>query len=397
MTGNLSLYVHYPFCLSKCPYCDFNSYRLSGDIDLNEFLKAYLREIEYYSNILPDRTIDTIFFGGGTPSLMTLDFLGAILDKIRSAFTISENVEISLEANPMSCEISKFREFRLLGINRLSIGVQSLENRRLKFLGRIHNSAKALKAIEMAQECFGRNYSIDLIYAVPGQTVEEWLRELEEALELSPWHMSLYQLTIEPETDFGRKNFKVANESVAAEMYKMTNELLDSRGICLYEVSNYAADGYRCRHNLNYWQSGEWLAIGAGAHGRLCFQKEFADGYRLRVSIENIENPLEWQKSVLKFGHGCKIRENLSREESIEEMLFMGLRLRDGIEADNVERYVKLSSGNITDILSNNCKTLADKKYIEISNRNIKIPTEHFCVLESLVKRILWNSDNSGG
>ncbi|MDR2077958.1 MAG: radical SAM family heme chaperone HemW [Rickettsiales bacterium] len=388
MFRDLSLYIHYPFCLSKCPYCDFNSYRIAN-VDLDEFLKAYLEEIEYYSNILPGRTVNTIFFGGGTPSLMPVNFLEAIMEKIYSRFRVDKDAEISLEANPTSCEINKFREFRLMGINRLSIGVQSLEEKRLKFLGRIHSSSDVLRAIEIARLCFSGSYSIDLIYAVPGQKIEEWLMELKTALELSPGHMSLYQLTIEPGTEFSRKNIETADEYTAAEMYKVTNEFLESRGMYLYEVSNYAASGYRCRHNLNYWNSGEWLGIGAGAHSRLCFQDEFVNGYRPRISVENIKNFTKWWENTMKFGRGCRILKNLSREESIEEMLLMGLRLRDGVLVDNVKKYIELHSGSIVDILNDNYRILAEKKYIEVSGDNVRIPLEHFCILESIVERII--------
>jgi oxygen-independent coproporphyrinogen-3 oxidase len=358
------------------------------NIDLGRFLTAYVKEIEYYSGILPNKTVNTIFFGGGTPSLMSIDSIETILNKIYGTFRIDENIEISLEANPASCEINKFREFKLRGINRLSIGIQSLEDKYLEFLGRIHSRSEALKAIEMAQRYFSDSYSIDLIYARTGQTTKEWSRELKEALELSPRHMSLYQLTIEPDTEFGRKKVKTVDESTAAEMYRVTNEFLDSSGLPLYEVSNYAADGHRCRHNLNYWNSGEWLGIGAGAHSRLCLREEFVDGHRPRISVENIKSPIEWQENVIKFGHGSRIWENLSRKESIEEILLMGLRLRDGVEADNVEKYVQLHSGNISDILNSNYRMLLDKKYIEVSSRNVRVPLPHFSILESIVEKI---------
>ncbi|MDR2777325.1 MAG: radical SAM family heme chaperone HemW [Rickettsiales bacterium] len=388
MGEDISLYVHYPFCGSKCPYCDFNSYRV-GSTDVNSFLEAYTREITHYSEILGNRVVNTVFFGGGTPSLMSANFLGTILNTIDRSFRLVEKAEISLEANPTKFESGKFEEFRSLGVNRLSIGVQSMDNQNLKFLGRSHGRGEILKAIDVAQERFGDRYSIDMIYALPEQRLQKWLKELNEATILSPNHLSLYQLTIEPETEFHRRGVKSLEEEEAAEMYRVTGEFLESRGIHLYEISNYAREGYECHHNLNYWNSGEWLGIGAGAHSRLCFDDRFAGGYRLRSALENIKNPLDWQRSVMKYGHGSRVVDSLSREEFIEEILLMGLRLRSGIALENVKKYLALGSGGILELLAGNYEYLVEKKYIEVSNDGIRVSPEHLRILDSILERIL--------
>ncbi|GHU28155.1 coproporphyrinogen III oxidase [Bacilli bacterium] len=360
-----------------------------SDINESDFLKAYLMEIEYYSKILGDITVNTIFFGGGTPSLMSVEFLGAILDKIQNVFNVKDGAEISLEVNPTTIEANKFREFRRLGINRLSIGVQSLADKYLRFFRRTHTRKGVLEAIAVAQECFEDNYSIDLIYARPNQTISEWLGELEEAVELSPNHISLYQLTIEPETEFGRTGVRTADDGVASEMYGLTNEFLESKNIPLYEVSNYAKKGWECRHNLNYWNSGQWLGIGAGAHSRLCFKNEFVDGYKPRTAVENIKNPVQWQLNTLKFGHGSSSRTNLTKNEFMEEILLMGLRMRCGIDINNVKKYLNLYSNNIREILNDNYKFLSEERYIEVSSDSIRIPLDHFNILDSIVERVI--------
>ncbi|MDR3078850.1 MAG: radical SAM family heme chaperone HemW [Rickettsiales bacterium] len=387
MREKLSLYVHYPFCRAKCPYCDFNSYPSGsfGDCDL---LEAYLRELSYYSEILAPRTLSTIFFGGGTPSLMSLESMEAILSKIGELFSLDDDLEVTLEANPTTLEIDKFKAFRSLGIGRLSIGIQSLEDQHLEFLGRTYGRREALEAIEVAQSCFGDSYSIDLIYARPEQTLGQWLEELEEALELSPRHLSLYQLTLEPGTEFFRRGIRALDGDRAAEMYQVTNEFMESRGIPLYEISNYAKGGSRCRHNLNYWNSGEWLALGAGAQSRLCLGDEFVGGYRERIALENIKNPLHWRGQVLTSGHGLRTSEKLTREEFIDEALLMGLRLRDGVAMENLEKYLRLDSGSLLELLEGDWRYLAAENYIEVSDRNIRIPLENLRILDSIVGRI---------
>ncbi|MDR1425400.1 MAG: radical SAM family heme chaperone HemW [Rickettsiales bacterium] len=388
MKEDISLYVHYPFCTYKCPYCDFNSYGL-GIRGVDDFFESYLREISHYSEIFGDRTIKTVFFGGGTPSLMSSGSLGGILDRIDEKFRLDRDAEISLEANPTTLETKKFSEFRSLGINRLSVGVQSLNSQQLKFFGKTYGRGEILRALDVVQKCFGENYSIDLIYARPEQNVQQWLEELEEATILSPNHLSLYQLTIEPGTKFYRDGIRALEDNMAAEMYEMTNKFLESRGLHLYEISNYARDGYECRHNLNYWNSGEWLGIGAGAHSRLCFEDIFINKYKERTALENIKNPQKWQQSVANYGHGVETREILAREEFIEEVLLMGLRLGSGLRIDNVKKYLTLGPGGVLDLLGGSYRYLSDSGSIEVSDQGLRVPPEYLRVLDSIVERII--------
>ncbi len=382
--SELSIYIHYPFCLSKCPYCDFNSYKLSN-LDEEFFLKAYLEELSYYGKFFKNRKIKTIFFGGGTPSLMSIKFLENIFKKINEIWNIDNNIEISMEANPTTFEINKFKEFKNLGINRLSIGVQSFNDEVLKFFGRIHNADEAKKAIDIASKIFYNRYSIDLIYARPNQDINNWLKELEEAIKFSPFHISLYQLIVEEGTKFFEDKIEELEENKAAKMYKITNEFLESNNIFLYEVSNYAKEGYECEHNLNYWNSGEWIGIGAGAHSRLCFKDEFIDGYKLRTSIENIKNPMKWQEYVLENGFGFENKENLTKIEFIEEILLMGLRMKKGINIKNIQRYLQID--DLKDILNKNYKNI--KEYLNISKENVSVKLKYFEILDSLIEKIL--------
>lgn len=383
----ISIYIHYPFCVSKCPYCDFNSYRLL-DLDKIDFLKAYILEIKYYSKLLEGRVVDTIFFGGGTPSIVEANFIGSILENIYNFFNVNKNVEITIEANPTTFEIKKFQEFKSIGINRLSIGIQSLNNKYLKFFGRTHDRSEAIKAINIAQKCFDDNYSIDLIYARLNQTIKDWLKELNEALNLSSNHISLYQLIVEKGTKFYENKIKQLNDNKAIKLYNITNDFLESRGIFMYEVSNYAKNGFECKHNLNYWSSGEWIGIGAGAHGRLCFNSDgFFCNYKIRTAIENIKDPIKWQNNVLKYGNGSHISEKLSKYEFIEELLIMGLRMREGINLKNIKKYLNIK--NIYEILNKNYISLEKNNYIEISEKILKIPLNNFCLLDSIIEKLI--------
>lgn len=377
---NLSIYIHYPFCLSKCPYCDFNSYKIQN-IDYDKFLKAYLLEIESYYKITSEYKISTIFFGGGTPSLMDIDFLENILKKIDNCWGIKDKTEISMEANPTTVEILKFRDFKNLGINRLSIGIQSLNDKDLKFFGRIHDREQALKAIDIAQKVFGKHYSIDLIYARPKQKLNDWIKELEEAIKLSPYHISLYQLIIEEGTIFYKDGIKPLVEEKATKMYEITNKILEDKKIYRYEVSNYARKNYECKHNLNYWNSGEWIGIGAGAHGRLCF--DFDGNYKKRYAIQNFYSVNGWQNSVFKNGFGYQEKNLLTKQEFIEEILLMGLRLTNGINLKHIKKYLKIN--NIKDIININ----GLKKYFEISDKEFKVKSKYFNILDSLILKLI--------
>lgn len=323
---DFGVYVHWPFCLSKCPYCDFNSH-VVANVDQSQWAGALTRELEHMRELTGPRHVRSIFFGGGTPSLMEVSTVEAVLSAIARLWTVDAEVEISLEANPTSVEAGRFRGYRAAGVNRLSLGVQSLDDRELKFLGRLHSAEEALKAIALAREIFPR-LSFDLIYARPGQTAESWARELRLALSHAADHLSLYQLTIEDGTAFARLYekgaFKLPEEEDAAELYRLTGEIAAEAGLSAYEVSNYARPGAECRHNLVYWRYGDYAGVGPGAHGRVT-----ADGRRL--ATRTLKAPGAWLASVGSAGHGLEASEEISAGEQGDEMMLMGLRLEEGV------------------------------------------------------------------
>jgi putative oxygen-independent coproporphyrinogen III oxidase len=327
------VYIHWPFCASKCPYCDFNSH-VAETIDHDAWRNAYKREIEYYAGLTEGRTVTSIFFGGGTPSLMEPETARLVIDEIQRRWRISNDCEITLEANPTSVEIDKFRAFRNAGINRVSIGVQSLREQDLSFLGRKHDAGQARAAIEAAAKVFDR-YSFDLIYARPGQTAAAWEAELREALKLAHGHLSLYQLTIEKGTPFyiqhERGDFKIPEEELAGDLYEVTKGVMEEAGMPAYEVSNHAAAGQESRHNLTYWRYTDYAGIGPGAHGRLTLNdtKQATRGHRA---------PDVWLQKVLENGHGGHDFESLSTRDRFIECLMMGLRLKEGVPIERLER-----------------------------------------------------------
>ena len=380
---SISIYIHYPFCRSKCPYCDFNSY-CNLKIDEEELIKAYLNEIEYYKDIIKDKIIDTIYFGGGTPSLMSEKLLSNIINKINSLYEINKNCEISLESNPNSINYAKLKSFKDIGINRLSIGVQSLIDEDLKFLGRIHNKNEAIDAIKNAQKIFNDKYSIDLIYGRPNQNLKEWKNELNEAIQLSPFHISLYQLIIEKGTPFYRNKVQTPNEDIATKLYEETNNILEKNKIMQYEISNYAKNGYECKHNLVYWNNGEWIGIGAGAHGRININQK-------RYSIQNLKKPLNWLDKTLKNKNGISIKKLLSKQEIIEEYLIMGLRIKDGIKIKNLQKNIDCN--NLYDILDkSNIEFLAKLNLINANDKNIKLTKNGFLLLNSIIEKLAPNN-----
>ena len=322
------VYIHWPFCLSKCPYCDFNSHVRRAAIDERRFVRAFKAEIATTAARTPGRTVSTIFFGGGTPSLMQPATVGAILDAIAGHWRVAENVEITLEANPTSVEAERFRGYRAAGVNRVSLGVQALDDRVLKELGRLHTADEAIAAVGIARSVFAR-YSFDLIYARPQQTAAEWGRELKEALRQAGEHLSLYQLTIEPETPFAALHaagkLHVPDDDTARTLYDTTQEICAAHGLPAYEISNHARPGAECRHNLVYWRMHDYAGIGPGAHGRLDI-----DGDRHATATE--KRPESWLTRVEQDGHGLVTDEVLTREETADEFLLMGLRLAEGID-----------------------------------------------------------------
>jgi oxygen-independent coproporphyrinogen-3 oxidase len=340
--AGFGVYIHWPFCLSKCPYCDFNSHVRHGGIDEARYVKAFLREIETTAARVPGRTVSTIFFGGGTPSLMNPATVSAILDGIARHWTVAPDVEVTLEANPTSVEADRFRGFRAAGVNRVSLGVQALNDRSLKELGRLHTAEEALKAVGIARSVFDR-YSFDLIYARPGQTTQEWSVELKRAIAEAAEHLSLYQLTIEADTPFFALHTSgklvTPNDDISRDLYDVTQEICDKSGLSAYEISNHARDGAQCRHNLVYWRGDDYAGIGPGAHGRL-----EQDGRRYATATE--KRPESWLMRVESLGHGVIVDEALTREERADEYLLMGLRLAEGIDP---KRYAAISGRPLDD------------------------------------------------
>src|SRR5471032_2397084 len=323
-----AVYVHWPFCLSKCPYCDFNSHVRHGGVDEERFLRAMQAEIAATAARVPGRTVSTIFFGGGTPSLMRPASVQAILDAIALHWSVASNVEVTLEANPTSVEATRFRGYRTAGVNRVSLGVQALDDGALKELGRLHTAQEALDAVALARSIFDR-YSFDLIYARPRQTLDSWRAELKRAIAEAAEHLSLYQLTIEPDTPyFGlHKAGKLAipNDDLGRDLYDLTQSICNDAGLPAYEISNHARPGAQCRHNLVYWRGQEYAGIGPGAHGRLNI-----DGRRYATETE--KKPEAWLQGVEANGHGLTVDEKLAPGEVADEFLLMGLRLAKGIE-----------------------------------------------------------------
>ncbi len=370
------VYVHWPFCLSKCPYCDFNSHVRAVAIDEEKFVEAFRREIAHRAALAPGRTVSSIFFGGGTPSLMKPSTVAAILDAIGSSWSVAGDAEVTLEANPTSVEAERFAGYRAAGVNRVSLGVQALNDRDLKALGRMHSVDEAMAALEIAAQHFSR-FSYDLIYARPGQSPEQWREELREGLRRAGGHLSLYQLTIEPDTIFERlyRAGKIAmpDEDTARALWDITQEETERAGMPAYEVSNHARPGEESRHNLIYWRYGEYAGIGPGAHGRLLTPKG-----RLAQATE--KHPEMWSTIVMSDGHGIIEEEILNAEAQADEFLLIGMRLREGIDPRRYEalRGHPLSSARI--------RSLREDGMIEVTGgERIRVTREGMAVLDAVV------------
>ena len=330
------VYVHWPFCLSKCPYCDFNSHVRQAAIDETRFARAFAAEIAATAARTGGRTVSTIFFGGGTPSLMQPATVSAVLDAIVQHWSVAADLEVTLEANPSSVEATRFRGYRTAGVNRVSLGVQALDDTALKELGRLHSAREALDAVAIARRTFDR-VSFDLIYARPRQSPESWAAELRCAVAQAGEHLSLYQLTIEADTPFAALHaagkLAVPSENDARALYDVTQAVCAEAGFPAYEVSNHARPGAECRHNLVYWRAQEYAGIGPGAHGRLGIE-----GRRHATATE--KRPESWLMRVESLGHGVITDEALTREQMADEFLLMGLRLAEGIDP---QRYARIS------------------------------------------------------
>jgi putative oxygen-independent coproporphyrinogen III oxidase len=333
---DFGIYVHWPFCKAKCPYCDFNSHVRHHDVDAMSFAKALTAELKWFADITPGRKVSSVFFGGGTPSLMPPAAVAEVIDQIAKLWPIAETVEITLEANPTSVEAENFRGYRSAGVNRVSVGVQALNEADLKALGRQHTPDEALKAFRLAVKVFPR-VSFDLIYARPQQTLDSWREELKRALGEQEGHMSLYQLTIEPGTAYfdlqAKGSLIVPDEDRATDMFELTQELTEKHGLNAYEVSNHASEGQESRHNLLYWRYGEYVGVGPGAHARIA-----AGENRRAIVMEKY--PETWRENVRTKGHGIAEDTLVAPIDQAKEYLIMGLRIAEGID---LTRYENLS------------------------------------------------------
>lgn len=359
----LSVYIHFPYCKSRCPYCDFFRALKPKDFDEEPLVLNYMTDITYFANICGKRKIKSVFFGGGTPSLLSPSAIGKTLEKIAENFSLTSDAEISLEANPNTYDLEKFLSFASVGVNRLSLGVQSLSSGGLKFLGRSHTLSEALSAMETGMKTFAK-FSIDMIYARPNQKWEEWEQEINLALSFGLKHISLYELSIEEGTIFHKKNISPLDEKNAAKLYEQTISYLKLKGFSRYEVSNFATDKTnQSVHNLVYWQGGDYIGIGEGAHGRI---KLNGDAY---ATLNG------------------KISEKLTAKERAEELVLMGLRLKEGIDA---KRFLQHSRVPLMDCIDKQAlKKLAELNLLCYDTTNIRLTDKGFLVLDEIIRQLV--------
>ncbi len=376
--GGFGVYVHWPFCLAKCPYCDFNSHVRHSPPDQGRFVAAFRREIAHMREMGGPAQAQSVFFGGGTPSLMAPETVGAILEAIHEAWPIASGAEITLEANPTSVEAERFRGYRAAGVNRVSLGVQALDDVQLKSLGRMHSVDEALAAVAVARAAFER-VSFDLIYARPGQKPQDWALELKRAIAEGCEHLSLYQLTIEPGTAFERLysagKLIIPDDDHARALWDVTQEITAQAGLPAYEISNHARPGSEARHNLVYWRYGEYAGVGPGAHGRL-----MANGTRRATFTE--KHPERWLNLVEAQGHGIVSDETLDLTEQADEMLLMGLRLSEGID---LTRYARLAGREID---PGSIDMLAGEGLVVHEGRRLRVTPAGFPVLNAVIRAL---------
>lgn len=380
--NSLGIYIHWPFCKSKCPYCDFNSH-VSDSIDHKKWTQSYLREIGHIAGMTKGRIVTSIFFGGGTPSLMHPSTVEKISNHIAKLWPVEKGVEITLEANPTSIESQKFQDFKAAGINRVSVGVQSLRDNQLKFLGREHSAVEAIEAIKTAAKIFDR-YSFDLIYARPEQKIEDWREELQEAIQYGQGHLSLYQLTIEQGTPFyvqaARGEFRVPEQDQAGDFYEVTQEVLEQAGMPAYEISNYAVKGQESAHNLTYWRYGDYAGIGPGAHGRLTLEGQ-------KFATRTHRAPDIWLDKVDRGGHGYHPFEEVNRQERLTEMMMMGLRLREGVALKRIEEEAGQDWRMV--LAQDKIQHLVDEKLLTLSQTHLSPTKDGMQRLNGLLSYLL--------
>ncbi|WP_299304872.1 radical SAM family heme chaperone HemW [uncultured Litoreibacter sp.] len=376
--GGFGLYIHWPFCQAKCPYCDFNSHVVKS-IDQDRWARAYLSELDRVAEDTSDRILGTVFFGGGTPSLMDPKIVDQIMDRIRANWSLANDFEATMEANPSSVEASRFQTYRAAGVDRVSLGIQALNDTDLKALGRLHSADEAKAALDIAGSTFDR-VSFDLIYARQSQSLSDWEVELTKALSYGTSHMSLYQLTIEDGTAFGER-FKAGklrdlpDDDLAADMFELTQTMMNDAGMPAYEVSNHAKPGQESRHNLIYWRGGDYLGIGPGAHGRIT-------DHRTRYGTETPLAPSVWLTTVEESGSGQSVKTPITPDEAETEYVMMSLRTSEGID------LARLSPALIESI-SFKINNLVDASLIIQTQTHISVPAEKRVLLNAILKELL--------
>jgi len=379
----VGVYIHWPFCQSKCPYCDFNSH-VRGDVDETRWRRALTAEIAHAARRMPGVEAESIFFGGGTPSLMQPQTVAAAIEAVRAHWGLRYDAEITLEANPSSVEAARFAGYRAAGVGRVSLGVQALEDAALAFLGRLHSAAEARRALEVAKRGFER-VSLDLIYARPGQSLSDWRAELSQALDLAGGHLSAYQLTIEADTAFARRaargDFVLPEPEQAADLYELTQEMTEIAGLPAYEISNHARPGEACRHNRLIWQGGGYVGVGPGAHGRL----PAADGGA--VATRRRARPEDWLAAVERDGHGTEQTETISPEARAEEAVMTGLRLTDGIDKADFARRLGRPLDEAIDRAA--CARLIETGYLAETDRRLTATARGRLLLDSVLGALL--------
>ena len=381
------VYVHWPFCLSKCPYCDFNSH-VREAVDHGRWRRALLTELDHYAQATPGRRVTSVFFGGGTPSLMAPETVAAVIARIAQRWDLAEDAEISLEANPTSVEAGRFAALRAAGVNRVSLGIQALDDDALRFLGRQHSAAEALSALEVARAQFAR-WSFDLIAARPGQSAAAWRAELGRALCEAPEHLSVYQLTIEVGTAFHgawrRGELVLPGEDESVAIFETTREALDAAGLPAYEISNHARPGAECRHNLTYWRYGDYVGVGPGAHGRLTLAGD--DAPAEKVATRQHRAPEAWLEAVERNGHATRAHERLSPETRLAEMVMMGLRLDEGVSRAAFRRETGREPEQALDAAR--LRTLIEGGFLELDDVGLRATAEGRLRLDALLGHLL--------
>lgn len=378
MSDSLALYIHWPFCVSKCPYCDFNSH-VRDTVDQQAWAAALLADLAHEARLTEGRKLGSIFFGGGTPSLMPPATAAALISAAEAHWGFANDIEITLEANPSSVEAARFAELSAAGVNRVSLGLQALDDEILGFLGRAHRVDESLAALETAQ-CHFERVSIDLIYARPNQTADQWQGELARAIGFGTTHMSLYQLTIEPgtrfATDVAKQQWQPLDDDLAADLYVMTQEMTASAGLPAYEISNHAAPGHESRHNLAYWRYQDYAGVGPGAHGR-----------RGGMATMRHKKPENFLSAVARNDHGLKSEDALDRETQAMEALLMGLRLGEGVDISALSARFSIDSGDLLDWKAvDKLETLG---FVHRAGRHVSVTSKGFPLLDAILPQIV--------